>query len=59
MNRWQVPVGLVTLLAAAIIMALYEFSILETQPAISVALLLAVIGGSALGSARTPRPVSK
>lgn len=42
------------LLAAAIVMALYEFSALGTQPAVTVALLLAIVGGTTLGSARTP-----
>jgi hypothetical protein len=46
------------LLAAAIVMALYEFTVLGTQPAVTVALLFAILGGSALGSARKPRSVS-
>ena len=59
MNRWQRPLGVTLLLAAAIVMALYEFSILGTQPAVSVAILLAILGGSTLGSsARRPRSIS-
>jgi hypothetical protein len=34
------------LVAAAIVMALYEFSVLGTQPAVTVAMLLAIVGAA-------------
>ena len=54
MNRWQRPLGMTLPLAAAIVMALYEFSAFGTQPAVTVALLLAIVGGITLGSTRIP-----
>jgi hypothetical protein len=57
-NRWQRSLGIAFLLAAAIVMVLYEFSVLGTQPAVTVALLLSVVGGSTLGSAHKSRPIS-
>lgn len=60
MRPWQGLVGIALLLAAAMLMALYEFSVLGTRPAATVALLLGFLGGSTLGSsARKPRPISK
>jgi hypothetical protein len=58
MNRWQRSLGIAFLLVAAIVMVLYEFSVLGTQPAVTVALLLSMVGGSTLGSARKSRPIS-
>jgi len=44
---------------AAIVMALYEFSVLATQPAVTVSLLLAIVGASTLArSARKSPPIS-
>jgi hypothetical protein len=58
MIRWQRPLGISLLLAAAGVIALYEFSVLGTQPAVTVALLFAILGGIALGSARRLGSVS-
>ena len=55
MRRWQRPLGIALLLAAATIMALYEFSVLRTQPAVTVALILAILGGGALGNSAPKR----
>ena len=52
MSRWQRHLGIALLLGAAIVMVFYEFSLLGTQPAVAIALLLGIIGGSTLGSAR-------
>jgi hypothetical protein len=57
MSRWQRPLGIGTLLVAAIVMALYEFSVLATQPAVTVSILLAIVGASTLARS-APKPPS-
>jgi hypothetical protein len=57
MTRSQRPLGAGLLVAAAIVVALYELSVVGSEPAMPVALILAILGGSSLGrSRRKPRP---
>jgi hypothetical protein len=52
MTRWQRPLGAGLLVEAAIVVALYELSVVGAEPAMPVALILAILGGSSLGRSR-------